>query len=409
MNKQHTITDGRRHDAPMTGGLPCLLAFSCCLILSNLYGAQPIIADIAPSIGLEPSAGGMIVTMAQIGYCLGVLFLVPLGDLVDNRRLIAGLVLGASSALLAAAFSDQASSFLAAVFFIGLFSSAVQVIIPFGVGLAPLAERGRVIGLIASGAILGIVLSRPASSALTGLFGWRIWYQVSASLMALLSLYLSVRLPNTPPVSKHITYPATLRSMLSMCRHMPVLRLRLLFMASVFSCFTMFWATAPIVLKDVLSFSHGDIAMFSLASLAAPPCAIMAGRLADKGYGLLITIAGICMAGAAFLLTPLFGMLAATFASAVILLDPGVHMTNVVTQQNILAMIPEARSRLNALCVAFTFCGGAAGSSLGPWIYSHYGWPAVAATGVAILAVALGAQFSAVRGATGGIPAPAAK
>lgn len=377
----------------MSSGLKLLLSFSCCLILANLYTAQPILVDIAQDIGLDLAAGGMIVTMAQIGYCLGVLFLVPLGDLVDNRRLIAGLVLAASAALLMAGASTQATCFLAAMFCIGLFSSAVQVIIPFGAGLARASERGRVVSLIASGAILGIVLSRPAASALTGIFGWRVCYYLPSLLLAVLGVILLTHLPRQQPATTTRTpYPVMLQSMVSMVRHMPTLRHRLVFMALFFSCFTMFWATAPMVLKDVLSFSHAEIALISLASLAAPPCVILAGRLADKGHGTLITLAGVCIAGSAFLLSPLFGISAVIFVLSVILLDSGVHMTNAVMQLGILSLLPDSRSRLNALCIASTFCGGALGSSFGPWVYSHFGWLAVAGIGVAISITALGVQ-----------------
>ena len=372
----------------MPAGLKYLLAFACCLILANIYYAQPVIADIAAGIGIEASAGGIIVTMAQIGYCIGVLFLVPLGDMLENKRLITVLVFCAVGALLAVGISDNATVFLVSMFFVGLFSSAVQIIVPLGVGLAAPHERGRVVGLILAGAILGIVLARPIASGMTGLFGWRFMYFLSAGIIAAVGLLLLRRLPVRRPSLSRVSYPAIFHSMGKLLASVPGLLPRLFLMAFALTSFTLFWAAAPIVLREALHFSHSDIALLSLASFAAPPCAIMAGRLVDRGFSFGLTLTSACMIAAAFLVTPVAGISTGLFLIAVLLLDPGVHMTNVVVQQSVLSLVPEARSRLNALSVAFAFTGGAIGSSLGPWLYSHYGWSATAYCGAALAAVA---------------------
>lgn len=155
----------------MTGNLKYILALVCCFILGNLYYSQPIIADIAKDLGISVSSSGMIVTVTQIGYCLGVLFLVPLGDGIESRRLIRTLVLVSIFALLGAALAPSETIFLISMFFVGLFSCSVQIIIPLSVGLASEKDRGQVVGLIISGALLGIVLARPASSLITAVFG----------------------------------------------------------------------------------------------------------------------------------------------------------------------------------------------------------------------------------------------
>lgn len=371
----------------MPAGLKYLLASACCLVLANIYYAQPVIADIAAGIGLEASAGGLIVTMAQIGYCIGVLFLVPLGDLLENRRLIAVLVFCAAGALVAVGASAGITLFFGSMFFVGLFSAVVQIIIPLGVGLAAPHERGRIVGLIMAGAILGIVLARPAASWMTGLFGWRFMYFLSAGLIAVVGLLLLRGLPVRKPAAGRVSYPAIFRSMAKLLVSLPGLRPRLFLMAFSFTGFTFFWAAAPIVLREALHFSHSDIALFSLASFAAPPCALLAGRLVDRGFGFGLTLATACMIAAAFLVTPVFGICAGLFLIAVLLLDPGVNMTNVIVQQSVLSLIPEARSRLNALCVSFAFAGGSIGSSLGPWLYSHYGWSTTAYCGASLAAV----------------------
>lgn len=377
----------------MSASLKYILAVLCCLILGNLYYAQPIISDIARDVGIAGSSSGLIVTITQIGYCLGVLFLVPLGDKVESRRLIGTLILGAGVALLSAGLSSNSFSFLTSMFFIGLFSCAVQIIIPISMGLAAEKERGRVVGLIISGALLGIVLARPVASLITGLTSWRMTYFFATGLMVVV-LVLVRALPRKTPSANGLSYPEMLSSMLFLLRTSAGIGQRLGSMAAIFMSFTMFWAVVPIALQDMLHFSHSEVALYSLASLVAPPCAIMAGRIIDGGRGFGLTMISITMVGCAIIVTPLFGAFAATFILAALLLDPGIHMTNVVIQQSVLSLVPEARSRLNALCIACTFTGGALGSWLGPWLYSHYGWNTTMLAGAVMVLIAFGLNLS---------------
>lgn len=367
--------------------LKFLLPFACCLILANIYYAQPILTDIAASMGMDVAASGIIVTMIQIGYGMGVLFLVPLGDLVENRRLISCMIIGAAAALFMAGCSTNVTGFLAATFCVGLFSAAMQVIVPFAIALAAEHERGKIIGQVMAGAILGMVLARPVSSMTTSSIGWRPVYFVAALLMLIFGIILIRLLPHKAPSIRGIGYPAMFRSMGKLLWEVPRLPVRLVLMAMVFMGFTMFWSTAPIVLQKTLLFSHTDIALFSLAGLVTPPCAILAGRLIDRGLAHILMFVGISMIAAAYMITALFSLYTAAFFMAVLFLDPGVNMTNVAIQQHVLASIPEARSRLNALCVAFTFGGGAAGSALGPWLFTVFDWNFVALAGAALMFV----------------------
>lgn len=373
-----------------------LLPFACCLILANIYYAQPIIGDIAVSLGISTTKAGSIVTVAQIGYCIGVLFFVPLGDAVDNRRLILCLTLLASVALCAAGSSVGTAMFFCSMFFVGFFSSVVQVIVPLGVGLTAPRERGRVLGLIMAGAILGIVLARPVSSWMTGVFGWRVVYCTASVLVFALGLVLYRSLPHTTPSAGRIGYPAVLRSMATLMTATGGLRSRLAVQALVFSAFTLFWAAVPLALQQ-LGFSHGQVAQFALAGLAAPFCAALAGRMVDRGLGFGVSVVGMGLLMTAFLASSVFGVLALPMIVAVLMLDPGVHMSNVVIQQSILNLVPDARGRLNALCVACTFTGGAVGSALGPWLYSHFGWNAVACAGIILTSAALVMNLGPIR------------
>lgn len=373
--------------------LQVLLPISCCLILANLYYAQPILTDISRTLGISPSQSGLIVTASQIGYCLGVIFLVPMGDVFRNRTLIVSLVLFASLALLAAGLSESATSFLIATFFVGFFSCAVQVIVPFGVGIAAPTERGKITGLIVAGALLGIAVSRSTASAVVAWFEWRTIYFGASLTMLTLGASLFYLLPAQEVSRTATSYFQAIKSMGNLLSSLPKLRSRFYFQASIFACFTMFWASAPIVLKQQLGMSHTGIALISLASLAAPIGAIYAGRLIDQGKERLLTAYGLLSVASAFLVTPVFGVYAVFFLLAIFLLDPGVVITNVVSQQSVLSMFPEARSRLNALYIAGTFMGGAVGSYIGPWIYSHYGWLALCAVGVFLICLAFTVDF----------------
>jgi len=371
----------------MSGGLKILLPFACCLILANIYYAQPILTDIAKSIGLDVAASGVIMTMLQIGYILGVLLLGPLGDVLENRRLIAFMVLGSAAALLAAAWSGSVGGFFVATLFIGFFSASTQIIVPFAAGLAADTERGKILGLIMAGIFIGIVLARPVSSLMTSAVGWRSVYLMAAALMLIMSVTLFRLLPRKAPSAQDISYTAMLSSMGRLLVTVPRLPLQMMLSAVVFMGITMFWTTAPVVLQKNLDFSHSQMALFTLAGLVTPPCAVIAGRLIDRGFGPILIFTGVIMTVFAYLLMACLEMYAATFVLAIFLLDPGANVTNLTVQQSILSSTPDARSRLNALCVACNFSGGAIGSALGPWIFSHFGWQAVSGTGAALMLI----------------------
>lgn len=360
--------------------LNVILAGACGLILANLYYAQPLIADISTSLGLDEAAGGLIVTLAQLGYVSGILLLVPLGDKLENRRLIRFLIFGVSLALLLVGSASTKPLALPGFFLLGLFTSVVQLIIPYGVSLADEDKRGRAIGLIASGAILGIVLSRPVAGFLAGWLSWRACFLMSGGLLIILALYFrNLPVKKAPPSAQ--PYVAILSSMVQIISGSRQLRRRIAAMALVFSGFSLFWSAAPIFLQNSLNLSHANVALLSLASLAAPVCTVLAGRLADRGLGFITTALGMSAAAIAFILTPVFGAYAALFVLSVLLLDCGTHSASLVTQQAVIALNAQARSRLNSLYMAGMFAGGAAGSALGPWVFTRYGWGAASCCG----------------------------
>lgn len=362
----------------ITPALVALLAASCGLAVANLYYAQPLIAPISAELGLSPAAAGLIVTMTQVGYVIGLLFIVPLGDLLENRRLISFVLGLCAVALLAATLSTTALPFLAAMLAVGLCSVVVQILIPLTAHLAPEATRGRVVGTVTSGLMLGIMLSRPLASFITHLATWRTVFGLSSGVTLVLALLLGRLLPvRRPPPGLH--YRALLRSMLHLALTTKVLRRRAAYQFCSFGAFSQFWTTVPLLLQEPrFGFTQAGIAWFGLAAVAGAIAAPFAGTLADRGLERFATGLGLCSVAVAFLLTHVAPASTALHVGilvvAAILLDFGTSATLVVSQRAVFSLGPAVRARLNGLFLAIFFIGGALGSALGAWAYSQGGW-----------------------------------
>ncbi|MCY9590964.1 MFS transporter [Paenibacillus chitinolyticus] len=373
--------------------LTLLLAAACGIIAANLYYAQPLVGEISTSIGLSANSSGFIVTLTQIGYVVGLLFVVPLGDIVENRRLVVMSLLLTGAALAVTAVSKQAVPFLAASFVIGLGSVAAQVLVPFASYLASETSRGRVVGNVMSGLLLGIMLSRPLSSLAADFFGWHAVFALSALAVIILAVVLSKALPVRKP-STDTSYTALLGSMWHLLRTTPILRRRAAYHACVFATFSLFWTTAPLLLSGPLfHFSQKAVALFALAAVAGAIAAPVAGRLADRGWTKPAT--GIALAAVAIsMLLPLIIRTGSPVGVAVlvvsaVLLDAGVSANLVLGQRALFSLSPEIRSRLNGLFMAIFFFGGAVGSAIGGWIYATGGWSAALWIGIAFPIAAL--------------------
>ncbi|KEQ27354.1 MFS transporter [Paenibacillus tyrfis] len=373
--------------------LTILLATACGIIVANLYYAQPLIGLISSSIGLSESSAGFIVTLTQIGYVVGLLFIVPLGDIVENRRLIVVSLLLTAIALAVAALAKQPLLFLGAALFIGLGSVATQVLVPFASYLATETTRGRIVGNIMSGLLLGIMLSRPLSSLVADFFGWHAIFALSAAAVVILAIVLSKVLPVRKPTT-NAHYAALLRSMWHLLRTTPILRRRAAYHACVFATFSLFWTTVPLLLSGpVFHFSQKAIALFALAGVAGAVAAPIAGRLADRGWtrsGTWIALTTVAIS----VLLPLMIQTGSPVGIAVlvisaILLDAGVSANLVLGQRAIFSLGPEIRSRLNGLFMAIFFFGGAFGSAIGGWAYASGGWSTTLWIGIAFPVAAL--------------------
>ncbi|QRG66324.1 MFS transporter [Brevibacillus choshinensis] len=360
--------------------LTLLLATACGIIVANLYYTQPLVGLISSSIGLSAGSAGLIVTLTQIGYVVGLLFIVPLGDVIENRKLVFTALVFTAAALTVAAVTKQATLFFIASLLIGMGSVAAQVLVPFASYLATDAARGRVVGNVMSGLLLGIMLSRPLSSLVADMFGWHAIFALSATAVFLLAIILLKVLPARKPVT-NTTYATLLGSMWHLLLQTPILRRRAAYHACVFATFSLFWTTAPLLLSGPeYHFSQKAIALFALVGVAGALAAPVAGRIADRGWTKPATGIALATVIVSVLLPLLFQTrsivgIAALVVSA-ILLDAGVSANLVLGQREIFSLGPDVRSRLNGLFMAIFFFGGAIGSAIGGWSYAVGGWNA---------------------------------
>ncbi|KQV45288.1 MFS transporter [Duganella sp. Root336D2] len=379
----------------ITPAMILLLAVASGLIVANLYYAQPLVGPISRATGIDPGAAGLIVTLTQVGYCLGLAFIVPLGDLLENRRLIVTLLGATSLALLGAALAGNAATFLAAAFFIGLCSAAAQVLVPFAAHMSAPERRGQTVGTVMSGLLLGIMLARPVSSLVTDALGWHAIFFISTAAIAALAVVLQLRLPQRRPEGGY-RYGALLASMWTLLRTTPVLRRRAAYQACMFGAFSLFWTTVPLVLASpAFNLSQTGIAVFALLGVAGAIASPIAGRRADQGKSRSTTLMALLAAAAAFAAPLLlhgsrdFTLVLLVFCG--IVLDMGASGNLVLGQRAIFALGAEMRSRLNGLYISIFFAGGAFGSWLGGWTWAHHGWNGVLLAGLSfpLLALAL--------------------
>jgi predicted MFS family arabinose efflux permease len=355
-----------------------LFAVACGALAANLYYAQPLVALIGDSMGLSVSAESTIFTAAQLGYVIGLVFLVPLGDIVENRRLIVATMALNVVALAGLAFAQGLTALFAMLLIVGLTSTAAQVIVPLAASLAPAARRGTVVGNVMTGLITGIMLARPVSSFLADYVGWRGVFGLSAAVVAAVLVAGLFIIPRREPGGQH-KYHALIGSLGKLMVEQPVLRRRSLYQAAMFSSFSIFWTAAPIILLRQ-GYSSSQVALFALAGVAGVFAAPIAGRLADRNYIRPGTILSIGLGVLSFVLAwfgeNTFWML----VLAGIVIDLGVQGNMVLSQREIFQLDEAIRSRLNSAYMTTFFIGGAIGSALTSPVLERFGW-----TGICLL------------------------
>ena len=373
---------------PLTPALVGLFALACGVIVANLYYAQPVIALIAPDVKLSDHVASLIVSLTQIGYGVGLFFIVPLADLMENRRLVLILVAACLISMLLAAVTTVGGIFLIISLLIGVATVAVQVLIPLAAHMASDATRGRIVGNIMGGLVLGILLSRPLSSLIADHFGWRAVFFVAAGFMAVMGGLLAVTLPRRQP-EHSATYFGLIQSLGHLWMRHPALRRRTLFQACMFCAFSLFWTAAPLELARQFHLTQSQIAIFALVGATGAAAAPLSGRLADAGHTLKTTFAALFVAAVAMLLTllpQLRGIIA--LGALGVVLDFCVQTNMVQGQRQIYSLDPLSRARLNGIYMAGIFTGGAIGSAFASTLYGNGGWVFIAAAGGAAPALA---------------------
>ncbi|ENA28328.1 hypothetical protein HMPREF1487_08904 [Pseudomonas sp. HPB0071] len=373
----------------LSKGLVLLFAFCCAAIVANLYYSQPIIDLIAPAVGLSEHDASLIVSLTQIGYALGLLLLVPLADLLENRRLMVITVLASAVMLMAAGLSTQPSVFLVVSLLIGVSSVAVQILIPLAAHLAPEQSRGRIVGTIMSGLLLGILLARPASSLIADHFGWRTVFFTSALIMLAIAGVVLKVVPTRQP-SHQAHYGQLLLSLVHLFTRESVLRQRSLYQGLMFAAFSLFWTAAPLELIRHYGLSQTQIAVFALVGAVGAVSAPIAGRLADAGHTHRASAVAMLLAALSFLPALVhspYGVV--SLAITGILLDFAVQMNMVLGQRAVYMLDAKSRARLNGLYMTSIFIGGAMGSAIASTVYERGGWSAIVLVGSSLPLLAL--------------------
>jgi predicted MFS family arabinose efflux permease len=369
----------------LTSATVWLAALGCGTLVATIYYAQPLIDPISRDIGLSRQAAGLTVTAMQVGFGLGLALIVPLADRYENRKMVTLSVIVTTLALAGMAFAHSAFGFLVPAVAAGVACVGAQILVPMIAGMASAETRGRVIGTVMAGLLTGIMLARPAASFIASLVGWRGAFLSAAVVTLVVGILLRARLPARRPAAR-IGYLRTLRSTLAVMARHGVLRRRMAYQTLLFSVFTAFWTTVPLLLVDRFGFDQRQIAAFALAGAGGALAAPLAGRLADRGRSRVATVAAAAGVAAMMALTlPMIALGSVVgLTLCAVLFDGFVQTNHVVSQRIIFALSDSERARINSAYMTCLFLGGAVASALGPLLYERLGWGAIVAAGVVL-------------------------
>ncbi len=382
--------DGEGVASRLSRPITLLFAVASGLAVANAYFAHPLLDLMADDLRLPRATVGLIVAVTQVGYGLGLILLVPIGDLADRRKLVVIQSLLSVLALIAVGFSSTGVMLLASMAAMGLFAVVTQTFVAYAASLARPAERGQVVGVVTSGIVLGILLARTVSGMLADLSGWRTVYLVSAGLTIIIAALLHKVLPPQENREERISYPRLIGSLATLFAEEPVLRIRAVIAMLIFANITTL--LTPLVLPlsaPPFSLSHTAIGLFGLAGAAGALGAARAGRWVDRGLGQRTT--GVALALMLFAWLPISLLPQSIFwlIVGVLVIDFGLQAVHVTNQGMIYRVKPEAQSRLTAAYMIFYSIGSAIGSSSSTMVYAHAGWNGVCLLGAGIGALTL--------------------
>lgn len=376
--------------ASLSRPVALLFSVACGLAVANAYYAQPLLDAIADEFGISRAAIGIVITATQIGYGLGLILLVPLGDLLNRRLLIVGQSLISAVALLVVAGSPNGTILLAGLATVGLLAVVTQTLVAYAAVLARPTERGKTVGIVTSGVIIGILLARTVSGALSDAFGWRSVYAVSAGATLVVSILLYKALPRYEAPKNHISYPGLIWSVFTLFVQEPILRIRAFIGLLIFGVVNMLWTPMVLPLSSEPFFlSHTQVGLFGLAGAMGALGASSAGRVADAGHAQRMTGFSLTLMLVSWLPIALLAHSLWFLIAGVLTMDFGLQAVHVSNQSLILRVRPESRSRLTAgymVCYSIGCAAGSLGSTL---IYAHAGWTGVCLVAAFVSAIAL--------------------
>lgn len=366
-----------------------IMALCTGLIVANIYYSQPLLVLMSDEFGVSESNAGQVTFFTQVGYALGLLFCVPLGDKLERKRQIVVMTLAAVVALIAAAESVNITMLKVTGLLIGFTSVVPQLILPLAANLSDPASRGKVIGTIMSGLLVGILLSRTLSGIVGHHFGWRAMFWIAAGVSALLAVIMIATFPSSKPNFTG-SYGDLMKSLLTLIKEQPMLREASAINACCFAMFGMFWTTVVFLLSDApFKYTSEQIGLMGLAAAAGALGAPLVGRIADKknpriaiGYGIIFLFLGYFLFYA--FQTNIIGIII-----GIIAIDLGLQGIHVSNQTRIYTLLPEARNRLNTVFMTTSFIGTSLGSGIGLWVWSVAQWNGVCIAGTALITLAL--------------------
>ncbi len=369
-----------------------IMTITTSLVVANIYYNQPLLEDIARTYHVTSGKAGQIAMLTQIGYAVGMLFLVPLGDMVKRKRLMIIIFAFIVLSLLLTAWAPSINILIFASFLLGASSMIPQLLVPMAAHLAKPSERGKKIGVIMSGLLIGILLSRTVSGYVGEYLGWRAMFYIAAGIMLVMWAMIAAFLPEVEPDYTG-NYKQLMFSLISLIKHEPKLRIAALRGALCFACFSAFWTTNAFLLKANFNMGSAVAGDFGLIGAAGALAAGLMGRLSDKmdayklsGFTLLLILIS-------FIVFYFSGYNMIGLIIGVIVMDIGVQATHISNQSIIFALRPEARNRINTIYMVTYFIGGATGTFFATQLWRKYQWDGVCITGIVISIVTLIIHF----------------
>lgn len=373
----------------LTMPLVILLTIASGLAIGNLYWAQPLLVQIAGDLGVAVADSGLLITATQIGYALGILLIVPLGDICPRRKLIGIVMLLVAVSLLACALSPSFIFLALALSAMGITTVAGQIIIPMARDLADPKQQGQVVGIITAGIMLGILIARTVSGLVADLLGWRAIYGIAAALNFVLMVVLWKCLPKLPPKEK-LNYGRLLADVFRSVAQYRPLKWILLANGLVFGVvFNLFWNAVTFLLGgEPFNFSTFQIGLVSLAGVTGAAGSVWVGKLQDKGVGIPAVGVFIVVVFASMLLALFAGQSLVLIVIAAAIYSLGVQGMGTLNQLRVMSLDPAKSSRLNTMFVFNNFVCGAIGSAVSGFIWTQAGWSGICIAAIAVTVIA---------------------